>query len=274
MAKDSLYRDRNLQVIFGVTLTSVMGVSSITPAFPSIIRELGISGAQVGLLLTFFTLPGIILTPLFGVVADRFGRRRLLVPCLFLFGIAGTACAFTRDFDTLLVLRALQGIGWAALGSMRTTIIGDLYSGRQRAEVMGLSTAVLNIALFCYPIVGGALALQGWYYPFLLSIIAIPVGILVLTKLKSPEPRSAGSLHQYLRGIGGHLKNVRLVILFVAAMLVFLIFWGTYLTYFAVHLGEAFDASPLIIGLILSSRSFGSAAVSSQLGRISHRFSL
>jgi len=63
MAKDSLYRDRNLQIIFGVTLMAVLGVSSITPAFPSMTRELGITGGQIGLLITFFTLPGAILAP-------------------------------------------------------------------------------------------------------------------------------------------------------------------------------------------------------------------
>ena len=115
MLQNRLYRQRNLRIIFAVTLMAVLGVSSITPAFPNIVRELGVSSSQVGLLITFFTLPGIILAPFLGVLADRIGRKRILVPSLFLFAIAGTACAFIHQFHMLLLLRALQGAGAAAL---------------------------------------------------------------------------------------------------------------------------------------------------------------
>ncbi|MFC2059063.1 MFS transporter, partial [Chloroflexota bacterium] len=145
MAEVRFYRDRNLQVVFGVTLMAVLGVSSITPAFPKIMRELDITGGQVGLLITFFTLPGVFLAPFLGVLADRFGRKRILVPSLFLFAIAGTACAFARDFNVLLVLRVFQGIGGAALGSLNTTIIGDLYSREQRPHAMGVNATCNNL---------------------------------------------------------------------------------------------------------------------------------
>ena len=84
-------RDTNLRLLFGVTLMAVMGVAVIAPAFPRIIRELGISSGQVGLLVTIFTLPGIVLTPLLGVMADRVGRKTVLLPSLILFGTAGLA---------------------------------------------------------------------------------------------------------------------------------------------------------------------------------------
>ncbi len=107
----SVYKDHNLHVIFGVTLIAVLGTSSITPALPEIRDALGISSGQVGLLITVFTLPGTLLTPVAGVLSDRYGRRKVLVPSLFLFGIAGVACALATDFGLLLVLRTLQGVG-------------------------------------------------------------------------------------------------------------------------------------------------------------------
>jgi MFS family permease len=93
-----VYKDHNLHIVWGVTLMAVPGTSSITPAFPTIVRELGVSSGQVGLLITVFTLPGILMTPLLGVLSDRYGRKKILVPALLLFGIAGGACAFARDF--------------------------------------------------------------------------------------------------------------------------------------------------------------------------------
>ena len=61
---------------------AVLGVSSITPVFPDLVRELGISGVEVGLLITFFTLPGVFLAPVLGVLADRFGRKKILIPSI------------------------------------------------------------------------------------------------------------------------------------------------------------------------------------------------
>ncbi len=67
----SVYTDHNLQVLWGVTLMAVPGTSSVTSAFPTIVRELGVSSGQVGLLITVFTLPGIVMTPILGVLSDR-----------------------------------------------------------------------------------------------------------------------------------------------------------------------------------------------------------
>ncbi|MDP2729498.1 MAG: MFS transporter [Dehalococcoidales bacterium] len=273
MAETSLYRDRNLHIIFGVTLLSVIGISAIIPAFPSIIRELGITGSQVGLLLTFFTLPGVILTPFLGILADRFGRKRILVPSLILFSLAGTACAFIRDFNFLLGMRVLQGIGGASLNSLNNTIIGDLYSAKQRVQAMGLNASVLTIGAASYPIIGGALTLLGWYYPFALSIIALPVGILVLTSLKNPEPKNFRGLGEYLRGIRSCLNDIRIVGLFATNLLAFVFMFGAYLSYFPLLIGE-FGASSFIIGLILASASLTNAATASQLSRVNRWFSL
>ena len=104
-AERPLFFDPNLNIIFGITLLAVLGVSSVAPVFPSVARELEVSPEAVGLLITVFTLPGIVLTPLFGVLADRLGRKKVLVPALLLFSLAGASCSLARDFQLLLLLR-------------------------------------------------------------------------------------------------------------------------------------------------------------------------
>ncbi|MFP3975555.1 MAG: MFS transporter [Chloroflexota bacterium] len=274
MPESKLYRQRNLQIVFAVTLMSVLGISTITPAFPQIIDAGIATKGQVGLLLTFFALPGIFIAPFLGVLADRLGRKKILVPSLFLFAITGTACAFAHDFELLLLLRVLQGAGAAALGSLNLTIIGDLYSGTQRAEAMGLNVSLLNIGTALYPTIGGALALLGWYYPFALPILAVPVGILVLTSLENPEPTSTQSMRTYLSGTWRYLKDIRVIGLFAAAVATFIFLFGSYLTYFPMLLDERFGASSFIIGIVMSSMSLTTAAVASQLGKINRKFSL
>jgi ACDE family multidrug resistance protein len=269
----SLLRDRNLHIIFGITLMVVMGVASIAPALPGIVRDLGISKLDVAWLITAFSLPGMLLAPFVGVLADRFGRKRILVPSIFLFAIAGTACAFTRDFNILIIFRVFQGIGAAAMGSTNVTLIGDLYSGRRRVEAMGLNASALSIGAAAYPLIGGALAALAWYYPFYLSLIAIPVGIIVLTKLNNPEPDSREDFKSYLVGAWGYLKNTKVAALFAAGVITFIIVFGAYLTYFAIYMDDAFYASGFTIGVFMSVSALATAVVASQLRRITRRFS-
>jgi ACDE family multidrug resistance protein len=251
---------------------AVLGVSSITPAFPQIAEVLDLSPEAVGMLVAVFTLPGATLTPVLGVLGDRLGRKRVLVPSLFLFAVAGTACGFARDFEALLWLRLLQGLGAAALGALNITIVGDLYSGWRRTTVMGYNGSVLSIGTGLYPVIGGALALLGWFYPFFLPILAVPVALLVLSRLKNPEPSLDEKLSTYLRNTLISVRNPRALGLFLASLVIFVVLYGAYLTYLPFLLQLSFDASPLLIGLVFSATSFATALTSWRLGRLARKF--
>lgn len=259
-------------MIFGITLTAVMGVSSIAPALPKMARTLEVSNEQIGLLITAFTLPGIFLTPVLGVIADRIGRKAILVPSLFIFGIAGTACAFATDFTWLLILRFLQGIGGASLGALNVTLIGDLYDGNERATAMGYTGSVLSMGTAAYPAIGGGLALLGWYYPFYLSLLAVPMGLLVIKALKNPEPDNGTDLRTYFGDVWNSLKSKKVLGLFIANFLTFIMLYGGYLTFFPILLDGDFRQSSLIIGIMLSGSSVITAFTSSQLGKLARRF--
>ena len=252
---------------------AVLGVSSITPAFPQIAEELNLTPGAVGLLVAVFTLPGATLTPVLGVLGDRLGRKRVLVPSLLLFAVAGTACGFARDFELLLWLRLLQGMGAAALGALNLTLVGDLYSGWKRATVMGYNASVLSTGTAIYPIVGGALALVGWFYPFFLPILALPVALLVLWRLRNPEPSSDLTLGTYLRNTLVSIRHPRALVLFFASLVIFIILYGAFLTYLPFLMRSSFNASPLLIGLLFSITSIATALTSFRLGRLARRFS-
>ena len=105
-------------------------------------------------------------------------------------------------------------------------------------------------------------------------MLAIPVGILILTSLKSPEPRSWQGLKEYLGSTWSYLRNIKVLGLFAASTITFILLYGTLLTYFTFLLSERFGASSFTIGLVITSMSLTTAAVSSQLGKINRRFSL
>lgn len=267
-----LYLDQNFQIICAVSLIAVLGVASVTPAFPKLAQELNLSPGNTGLLITVFTLPTLVLGPVIGVLADRLGRKKILVPSLLLFGIAGTACAFARDFNLLLLLRFFQGIGAAALLSLSITLIGDLYKGEKRTEAMGYNASVTSIGTALYPTIGGALATSAWYYPFMLPLAAIPIGLVVLFALKNPEPKGDRNLQEYLNNARRILKNRQLLGLFIASAANFIFLYGAYVTYLPQLINDKFNAPPSTIGLVLSSISVAIALTASQLGRLATRF--
>lgn len=249
-----------------------MGVSSIAPAFPSIGRSLDVSTNQIGLLITFFTLPGIIFTPILGILADRFNRKVILVPSLFLFGIAGTACALADSFQQLLMFRVFQGIGSAALGVLNLTLIGDLYLGNERATVMGYNGSVLSIGTALYPAIGGALAIIGWSYPFYLSLLALPVGLFALFFLRQETEQNGLEIKFYLKEVKSALFSKTVFALFLCMFFTFIILYGGYITYFTILLDEKFAKSSFAIGAILSGSSLVTAITSAQLGKLTARF--
>jgi MFS family permease len=247
---------------------AVLRADSITPAFPDIGQVFHLSSDHVGLLITVFALPSVFLAPVLGVLADRWGRKRILVPSLMLFGLAGGACSLARDLQLLLALRFLQGIGAASLSMLNVTLVADLCKGDACTAAMGYNATVRSVSSTLFPLIGGALATLGWYYPFALALLAIPVGLLVLLALENPEPRSDRDFWEYVGSAWLGLKNWQVAGLFTAGCVVFVTMFGGYLTYFPFLLAGSFGTSAVTIGLLVSGRSVVNAVMASQLGRM------
>ncbi|MFQ5703556.1 MAG: MFS transporter [Gemmatimonadales bacterium] len=267
-----LLRDTNLHVIFGITLMAVLGVSTVTPVLPRIAYVFGNTPQTTGLLIAAFTLPGIFFTPVLGVLGDRVGRKKVLVPSLVLFAVAGTACGFARQFNLLLGLRFLQGIGASSLGALNVTMVADLFAGHDRSAAMGYNASVLSIGTGLYPAIGGSLALLGWYYPFFLPLLALPVALAVLLALDNPEPEAGGSLREYIAVTLKAVWQPQVLALFASSVITFVLIYGSFLTYFPFLLTSSYAASPAFIGLVMSLASVATAITAFKVGTLSERF--
>lgn len=265
--------DVNMYIIFFVTLIAVMGIASTSPAFPEMAEYFETSPQKIGYILTAFTLPGVFLSPIFGVLADRYGRRRVLLPALFVFGFAGGSCAFVDDFNLLLLLVFIQGVGVTPLGSLNVTMIGDLYEGQQRTKAMGYNSSVLSIGTGSYPLIGGILADFGWRYPFLLPFIAIFVGIFAWKWLKLPLHKGKLTLKDYLNTTIDSIKDIRISGLFFITVVSFILLFGVFLTYFPFLLNNHLGAEPYQIGILMALTSFTTAVTSFFLHKLREIFS-
>ncbi len=261
--------DRNFRIILLVTLMSVIGFTSIMPAIPEIMTDLGVSASEIGLVLTSFALAAMIVTPIAGMLADRLGRRQVLAPALLLFAGFGVACAFARNFEELLILRFLQGLGAGQLNVVTMTMVSDLYQDNKRAQAMGYIGATVSLGSAGAAFIGGMIAALGWRYVFYLPGLGFVCWALVRFSLRVPEPQNDD------RGMGHYLRSaVRLIFtrqvggLMLATLFAMLLLNGAFVTYAPIFLFERFGLDPEHIGLSLMVVTLFVGLVATQIGRL------
>ena len=264
-------KDFNLYIIFSITLFAVMGVASIAPAFPQIIKHYSLSVQQIGYSITVFTLPGIFFSPFIGILADRYGRKTILFPSMLIFGVAGFLCAFQSDYQSLLMMRFFQGVGAASLGSLNITLIGDLFDGKNRIKAMGYNASVLSVGTASFPAIGGLLASFNWQYAFYLPGIILPFAFVVLFRLQTPNVRTNISLREYLGNAWDTINRKKVWGLSLVNILVFVILYGAFLSFFPILMESRFLANSLVIGITMSLMSLTTAISSSQLAMVRKR---
>ncbi|MGD1941028.1 MAG: MFS transporter [Leptolyngbyaceae cyanobacterium] len=269
-----VYRDVSLLIVVSITLMEILGTMSINPVLPGIAREFDLSPQQIGWVTTAFVIPIAIGGPICGILADRFGRKTILVPSLFLFAIAGVACAFAPNFSTLLAWRFLQGIGAASLEALPLALIGDLYTGKQLTAAMGFNASAIGLSLAVYPLLGGGLASMGWRNAFALPLVAVFVGIWLWRSLRLPQQHrhSDFNFQIYLRSIWSSIRRGRVIKLLLIVVALFVLLFGAYLTYIP-SVAAALGASEIEIGVLLASMAVFFALTSSQLGLLTRSLS-
>ena len=181
---------RALSIVYAASITLMMGVNFIQPALPALSQPFGITDAQLSWIMTLFTAPAIVLSPIFGVIADLYGRRLLLGLGLIVFGIFGAAMAFAPTFGWLLVFRSLQGVGFSAVIPLTIVLIGDLLEGDNEISGQGLKVFLDRIGYFIFPPLGGLLATIAWFWPFACYILAVPVGLIALVWMPETKGKS------------------------------------------------------------------------------------
>lgn len=261
----NLLKDKNIYVIFSITLIAVMGVSSITPVIPTIMNLFEIDKSKAGWLITAFTLPGIFATPILGVLADKYGRKVILIPSLILFAVAGASITFVHNFNIMLLLRFFQGLGGASLGALNGTIIADLYSGKVRAEAMGLMASVLSLGTASFPFIGGMIAAIKWNYVFLLPLFSVPVILLIIFVLDYNDEKNQQKMNDYFIEVIKNIWKRDILILFIASLLTFIFLFGTYLVYFSILLESRYNFETWQIGIVMSIMSITTAFFSSMI---------
>jgi MFS family permease len=121
-----------------------------------------------------------LLSPLAGWLADRLGRRRLLLAAVFGYGICGFAPYFLNDLVPIIISRFGLGITEAVIMTVANTLMGDFYPPEPRRKWLAVQSAVGSLSGTTLMFLGGVLGGFGWQGPFLLYLLAFVVFVLLL----------------------------------------------------------------------------------------------
>jgi len=261
-----------LVLVYAITVTGILGNTLINASIPDILDDLAIDDTRAGLLVAAASIPGIAMAPLIGLLADRYGRRPVLLPCLVVFGLFGGMAAFAPSFTWLLVARFGQGIGSAGLINLANIIIGDHWDGLERARVFGYNSAVLTVSLAVLPGIGGLLTdLGGWRLAFAPYPLALVTAVAVARTLHDGPRGEPVTVAQQLRLAGAGLRDRRLVASLGLAFVAFVLIFGLFLTTLPLHLEREFGLSASVRGLVIAVPAIGATLAALALGRLRTR---
>lgn len=243
-----------------IPLIMVLGNSMIVPVLPAAKSALDVSQLRVSLLITLFSIPAGLTIPLAGILSDRIGRKKVIIPSLLLYGagglIAGIA-AWIGDGSYALVLtgRIVQGIGAAGTAPIAMALVGDLYNRESRSKALGIIEAANGMGKVLSPILGSMIAVITWFALFFaFPILCIPATLLVLWLIKEPgKQQEPPPLKQYKNHLVKTWKNqgTWLMAAFLAGAVTLFVLFGV-LFYLSDILEKTYKIEGVKKGLILA----------------------
>nr|WP_282450979.1 MFS transporter [Marinobacter bryozoorum] len=249
------------------TMTVLAG-AIIAPSLPGMNQHFG-GDAEVAVQLVL-TMPALMITlfsPAMGYLADRFGRRNLLLVALLIYGLAGLSGFLIDRVDVLILSRAILGMAVAGIISISTTLIGDYFAPGERARFLGLQGSFMALGGVVFLNLGGALADWSWRGPFLVYI----AGLLLLPYARSVlyEPDKADDQD----AVPGRDTTAepfpwgRVILAYSLGLLSMAMFYMVP-AQLPFLLTERHEVSGTAIGLALSTTPMAAALVSFSYGRI------
>ncbi len=182
-----LYPRAALAILTALNFFNYIDRSVLFAVQPLVQKEFHRSNAEFGFLTTAFFLVYMITAPIFGVLADRFQRKRLIIWGALVWSAATLLTAFTFNFKELLFRHAMVGIGEASFVAIAPAFLSDLFPEQRRGRVLALFYMAIPVGTALGYVIGGILGPRfGWRAPFYVG--AVPGFLLALAMFAIPEP--------------------------------------------------------------------------------------
>jgi len=258
------------------------GIDAMLPALGAMAEDLGASGNDRQLVIGVYLLGSGLGALIPGAFADRYGRRPVLAFGIVFYFILSIACSLVRDFDTLVMLRGIQGAGTGALSVMPATIVRDRVGGDRMAKIMSLIMMTFMVVPLVAPAIGQViLAFFDWRMIFeSMAVASALVGLWVWWRLPetlNPENRQTLEIRTIGRNMIQGVSDRSALGYVIGSALVFGALFG-FLNSSQQLIGETFGAgedfalvfAAIVSGLVVA--NFANSRIVEKFGarRVSH----
>ena len=172
-------RTRNLILILfliGVFMGS-LDTGIIGPVLPSIEQSFNLTSRESSWIFTLFVIFFMIGSPVMAKFSDFYGRKKIFILDVVLFGIGSCLIAFSANIESIFLGRIIQGFGCGGIFPVGGAFIGDAFPLEERGKALGILGSVFGISAIGGPLVGAALIPYGWNWCFTINI---PISIFII----------------------------------------------------------------------------------------------
>jgi len=265
---------KRLIIVLGLAGFIVMADSwVVSPLLPSIARTVGVEPARAGILIAAYMLPFGLFQLLYGPLADRFGKLRVVGVSLVFFTVATGLTAVGVGLGDLILYRALTGIFAAATMPVSLALIGDLVPMKQRQQAIASFMGIAFLGQATSMTIGGTIAaVTSWRGVFMVyAVVAAVITVVLLVTARSFASELHGDpnsqfVRPYLRLLG-HWPSLRtyLVVFFEGVLVL-----GSF-SYLGAFAARSLGLGTLQIGLLMAVFGVGVIAASRAFARLAER---
>ena len=252
---------------------SIMAAATIAPSLPQI-QQVFVDNPQSEILTKFIlTIPALFIalfSPVVGALIDRFGRLKLMLGSLILYGLAGSSGYVMDDLYYILAGRALLGIGVAGVMTTTITLIADYFDGPERTAFMGIQGACVALGGVISILLGGLLAEISWRAPFIIYLSAFLIFLPAYFYLYEPDVKKSDHKDNNLTIV--QYPKMLVIGIFITALIGMMLFFIIPVQ-IPFYITEQTGASNTFIGIAIASTTVSSAIVSLNYKRIKARLS-
>lgn len=208
-------RTLDLMTLASIPFIMVLGNSMLIPILPQIQTELNLTQMQTSFIITIFSITAAVMIPFAGYISDHYGRKKVIIPALILFGLGGIGAGLAgwfldgmKAYWTILGGRALQGIGAAGMAPITMALVGDIFKKGAQSKALGVIEATNGLGKVASPILGTLIAFIVWFAPFLAFPILCFIAVFAMMfVVKEPKLKKAPKFKKYVGSIFQVLKQ-------------------------------------------------------------------
>lgn len=247
-----------LIILLSNIFIAFLGIGLIIPVMPSFMNIMHLSGSTMGYLVAVFAVAQLLLSPFAGRWVDRYGRKKIIIFGLFLFGVSELIFGVGTNVSVLYISRFLGGISAAFIMPGVTAYVADITSVQERAKAMGYISAAISTGFIIGPGIGGFIAEYGIRLPFFfaagIAFLACISSMFILKEPLTKKELSEISANTKQTNFIDDLKRSLHPLYFIAFIIVFVLAFGlsAYETVFSLFSNHKFGFTPKDLAAIIT----------------------